>query len=167
MPPAALKSNLATTLRVFVFYICSCMTASSRAALVLGGISCHRRHSIGAWRYSMPPTALKSNLATTLRVLLFYICLRLTASSRAAYIKKQPYGFRKVVFSFGAVWHNLYEPMLEETAVLSVVSISFSVFCFCDVFFRQFQVFGAICKVVSNHYLIVIKYYFPNKRIYN
>lgn len=50
----------------------------------------------------MPPTALKSNLATTLRVLFFYICSRLTASSRAAYIKKQPYGFRKVVFSFGA-----------------------------------------------------------------
>ena len=50
----------------------------------------------------MPPAALKSNLATTLRVLFFYIYLRLTASSRAAYIKKQPYGFRKVVFSFGA-----------------------------------------------------------------
>ena len=32
----------------------------------------------------------------------FYMCSRLTASSRAAYIKKQPYGFRKVVFSFGA-----------------------------------------------------------------
>ena len=42
-------------------------------------ISCHRRHSIGARRYFMPPSALKSNLATTLRVL-FYICSRLTAS---------------------------------------------------------------------------------------
>ena len=111
----------------FVFYICSRLTASSRTLSVLGGIPCHRRHSkltlrqryafcflymlaldckqshsIGARRYFMPPTALKNNLATTLRVLLFYICSYVFASESTAYIKKQPYGFRKVVFSFGA-----------------------------------------------------------------
>ena len=99
----------------------------SICSVFLCGIPCHRRHSkitlrhryafcflymlahdckqsrgIDARRYSMPPTALKINLATSLRVLFFYICSRMTASSRAAYIKKQPYGFRKVVFSFGA-----------------------------------------------------------------
>lgn len=50
----------------------------------------------------MPPAALKYNLATTLRVLFFYICSYVFASESTAYIKKQPYGFRKVVFSFGA-----------------------------------------------------------------
>ena len=170
MPPTALKINLATTLRVLFFYICSRLTASSRAASVLGGIPCHRRHSkltlrqryafcflymlahdckqsrgIGARRYSMPPTALKSNLATTLRVLFFYICSRMTASSRTAYIKKQPYGFCKVVFSFGAVWHNLYEPVLEEIAVLSAVSISFSVFTTCS--FVSFRCSGLSVKL--------------------
>ena len=136
MPPAALKSNLATTLRVLFFYICSCMTASritfcrtrsTLACVIAKRVSSltkaeRQRHGVGAHilcacakhtendcrryftpvsarRYFMPPTALKSNLATTLRVLFFYICSRLTASSRAAYIKKQPYGcFARLFF---------------------------------------------------------------------
>ena len=89
MPPTALKNNLATTLRVLFFYICSLLTASSRAALVLGGISCHRRHS-------------KITLRQRYAFCFFYICSYVFASESTAYIKKQPYGFRKVVFSFGA-----------------------------------------------------------------
>lgn len=49
----------------------------------------------------MPPAALKSNLATTLRVLFLYMLALDCKQSRGIY-KKQPYGFRKVVFSFGA-----------------------------------------------------------------
>ena len=168
MPPAALKSNLATTLRVLFFYICSrltasritfCRTRSTLACVIAKRVSsltkaerqrhgvgahilcacakhtendrrryfmppaalyrcsavfhatcgtqkqpcdnatrfvflympaldCKQSRGIGARRYFMPPTALKNNLATTLRVLFFYICSLLTASSRAAYIKK-------------------------------------------------------------------------------
>ena len=127
MPPTALKSNLATTLRVLFFYICSrltasritfCRTRSTLACVIAKRVSSltkaeRQRHGVGAHilcacakhtendrrRYSMPPAALKSNLATTLCVLFFYICLRLTASSRAAYIKKQPYGcFARLFF---------------------------------------------------------------------
>ncbi len=123
MPPAALKSNLATTLRVLLFYICSRLTASrivfcrsrsTLACVIAKRVSSltkaeRQRHGVGAHilcacakhtendrrryfmpvsarRYFMPPAALKNNLATTLRVLLFYICLRLTASSRAALV---------------------------------------------------------------------------------
>lgn len=46
----------------------------------------------------MPPAALKNNLATTLRVLFFYICSRLTASSRAAYIKNNLTVFARLYF---------------------------------------------------------------------
>ena len=59
-----------------------CIKKRSKRSVFLCKIPCHRRHSIGARRYSMPPTALKINLATTLRVFFFYICSRLTASSR-------------------------------------------------------------------------------------
>ena len=127
MPPAALKSNLATTLRVLFFYICSrltasritfCRTRSTLACVIAKRVSSltkaeRQRHGVGAHilcacakhaendrrrysmppaalrcarRYFMPPSALKSNLATTLCVLFFYICLRLTASSRAALV---------------------------------------------------------------------------------
>ena len=51
----------------------------------------------------MPPAALKSNLATTLRVFVFYTYSRMTASSRVSMYKKTTLRlFRKVVFSFGA-----------------------------------------------------------------
>ena len=46
---------------------------------------------------------------------------------------------------YGAVWHNLYEPVLEETAVLSAVSISFSVFTMCS--FVSFRCSGLCVKL--------------------
>ncbi len=46
---------------------------------------------------------------------------------------------------FGAVWHNLYEPVLEEIAVLSAVSISFSVFTTCS--FVSFRCSGLSVKL--------------------
>ena len=86
MPPAALKSNLATTLRVLFFYICSlltasritfCRTRSTLACVIAMRVSSltkaeHQRHGVGAHilcacarhtendrrRYFMPPTTL-------------------------------------------------------------------------------------------------------------
>ena len=52
---------------------------------------------------------------------------------------------KTVVFFYGAVWHNLYEPVLEETAVLSAVSISFSVFTTCS--FVSFRCSGLSVKL--------------------
>ena len=76
-----------------------CDNATRFAFLYMLALDCKQSRGIGARPYFMPPSALKSNLATTLRVLLFYICSRLTASSRAAYIKKQPYGcFARLFF---------------------------------------------------------------------
>ena len=48
-------------------------------------------------------------------------------------------------FFDGAVWHNLYEPVLEETAVLSAASISFSVFVTCS--FVSFKCSGLSVKL--------------------
>ena len=48
----------------------------------------------------------------------------------------------KPMLSTCAVWHNLYEPVLEETAVLSAVSVSFSIFMTCS--FVSFR-----CSVLS------------------
>ena len=55
--------------------------------------------------------------------------------------KDNPFGLS----FFGAVWHNLYEPMLEEIAVLSAVSISFSVFVTCS--FVSFRCSGLSVKL--------------------
>lgn len=46
----------------------------------------------------MPPTALKNNLATTLRVLLFYICSYVFASESTAYIKNNLTVFVRLYF---------------------------------------------------------------------
>lgn len=58
---------------------------------------------------------------------------------------KQPHGCLQGCFFVGAVWHNLYEPMLEEMAVLSAVSISFSAFVTCS--FVSFRCSGLSVKL--------------------
>ena len=55
--------------------------------------------------------------------------------------KDNPFGLS----FFGAVWHNLYEPVLEEIAVLSAVSISFSVLVTCS--FVNFRCSGLSVKL--------------------
>lgn len=97
--------------------------------------------------YEIPPTALKSNLATDLRAVFFHISthIRVQAPCYCGYMKKQPHGCLQGCFFVGAVWHNLYEPVLEEIAVLSAVSISFSVFVTCS--FVSFRCSGLSVKL--------------------
>ena len=71
--------------------------------------------------------------------------IRVQAPCYCGYMKKQPHGCLQGCFFVGAVWHNLYEPVLEETAVLSAVSISFSVFTMCS--FVSFRCSGLSVKL--------------------
>ncbi len=142
IPPTALTNNLASALRACFFHILppACVNACLRHVFVA------RRYGICFWRIPMPPTALTNNLASALRACFFHIlppacvnaCLR-------QYMKKQPHGCLQGCFFVGAVWHNLYEPVLEETAVLSAVSISFSVFVTCS--FVSFRCSGLSAKL--------------------
>ena len=104
-PTAVFHATCGTPLRSAVFHATfgtqkqPCDNAMRFVFLYMLALDCKQSRGIGARPYFMPPSALKSNLATTLRVLFFYICSRLTASSRAAYIKKQPYGcFARLFF---------------------------------------------------------------------
>ena len=59
--------------------------------------------------------------------------------------KKPTQTFRLGSDFLGAVWHNLYEPVLKETTVLYAVSIFFSVFVTC--FFDSFKCSGLSVKL--------------------
>ena len=70
------------------------------------------------------------------------VCRQLKNCRKSIAVTKK----RRTKSSFvGAVWHNLYEPVLEEIAVLSAVSISFSVFVTCS--FVSFRCSGLSVKL--------------------
>ena len=71
--------------------------------------------------------------------------IRVQAPCYCGYMKKQPHGCLQGCFFVGAVWHNLYEPVLEEIADFSAISISFSVFVTCS--FVSFRCSGLSVKL--------------------
>lgn len=80
------------------------------------------------------------------RCLFSYIHSYPCASTLLLWIyEKQPHGCLQGCFFVGAVGRNLYEPVREEKADLSAVSISFSVFVTCS--FVSFKCSGLSVKL--------------------
>ena len=108
---------------------------------------------------------MKNLLTRTLTGLLFVaVLIGATVSSAQSFVILFAIATALTVWEFSTVV-NLHAGASVNRFINTVAAV-YLFFCFCDVFFCQFQVFGTIRKVVGNYNLIVIKYHFPNKGIY-